>query len=248
MFIDKYIKQWCDEDYNIKDEAFHLKNARYMSKRAWAKGGWKAGIAIVFISIFAGAVSSNVWPDVFPHILYSISVLTVAYILYGMREYNANSLVSGLSMMMFTTIFLYATKPKIPPIAEYIFSAIGIPLFLKFCIVDPIRFVRSYFEMKKEYNRMDEEEEKKYSDAYKQWQYEYQSYRQGLPEFDVPKTDPMMDEARALFEDYQNSPRELKTRFRQLAKQMHPDQGGDAKMFQCILDVYNELVKRCGTC
>jgi DnaJ-class molecular chaperone len=33
----------------------------------------------------------------------------------------------------------------------------------------------------------------------------------------------------------------LKNRYRQLAKQYHPDNGGDEHMFQCVSEVYDEL-------
>ena len=41
MTINGYAKRWCEEDYDIKKEAFHIDNAYYIAKRQWAKATLK---------------------------------------------------------------------------------------------------------------------------------------------------------------------------------------------------------------
>ena len=88
------------------------------------------------------------------------------------------------------------------------------------------------------------EEEKEEQEAYKEWERGYKEYRYGLPEYDVPKDDPMLVEARKLFEGYTETLQMVKTRYRQLAKMYHPDKGGDTNFFQCVIEAYEELTQK----
>ena len=99
--------------------------------------------------------------------------------------------------------------------------------------------------MKKRIIQEEDEEEQAAKESYAHWETGYKAFRYGLPEPEqkASNADPAMIEARRLFEGYQNDKQMLKTRYRQLAKQYHPDKGGDTKLFQCIIDVYEEINK-----
>ena len=95
--------------------------------------------------------------------------------------------------------------------------------------------------MKEKVEKMEAEEEEAAKAQYSQWKRGYDSYRYGLPECETVNSDPMMDEARKLFEGFMTDKQVLKSRYRQLAKQHHPDRGGDERLMQCIIAVYEEL-------
>lgn len=98
--------------------------------------------------------------------------------------------------------------------------------------------------MKKRMEEMAAEDDEKAQQAHARWESQYKSYRYGIPESTTATNDPMMEEARKLFVGFTENMHMLKTRYRQMAKQYHPDVGGDTKMFQCIVSVYEELCQQ----
>ena len=243
MTINKYVKQWYDENYDIRKEAFYVENARWVAVRGWYNGGIIHGVVAALVAvmyIFSHPIS---WAAGFEALLL-LSALTVAFLFYAINNYDANDKTTSLVIYVLTLLFLVLTKPHVSIVGQWIFIIGGLALYIYLTIIKPISLWKIKESLKHKMEEMEKEEEEADKKTYSQWESEYKSYRYGLPEYDIPTDDPALIEARKMFEGYTDSKEMLKNRYRQLAKQMHPDNGGDERMFQCISEVYEELQQK----
>lgn len=244
MVINEYVKRWCDEEYDVRHEDFFVENAYYVSEKEWATHGFKHGLiafviaALIMISFAAGnflstlVVAGNV-----------IAIFTACFYIFAMKEYDAHS-VTGYIFYVMLAAFLVISLFVMPPAVDIIFIIAMFPLWVWSTIVRPIRFLKMKKLMKEKIEQMEREEEAFAQEQYNKWKKSYDSYRYGLPPCEESSyNDPVMAEARKLFDGFTADKQVLKSRYRQLAKQHHPDRGGDEKLMQCIIAVYDELCK-----
>ena len=244
MTVNVYVKKWCEEDYDIRKEDFYVENAYYVAGREWASSGWKHGVMSLVIAYFVGYIGfccDN--PRCVLDALVTLGIFTVSYWLYGIRNFNANSPETGLIVYGMTLLFLFITKGKVSVATQILFAIPSCILFVFLAIVNPIKFSKVASHIKERMAQEEQEEARESTKRYSKWESQYKAFRYGLPESEqkVPDNDPNMVEARNLFAGYSNDKQMLKARYRQLAKQYHPDRGGDTKLFQCIIEVYEEL-------
>lgn len=249
MRINEYVKRWYDEDYDVRQEDFYMTNAYWVVKRHWMKGGIINGVFAFLMMVPGFLIGGSVGRvgGIIGGILGSLTALaivTISFFFYAIREYDENDWATSKITYLFVLIFLLLTKGKVSVVTQWIVSIMGTVLYVYLTFVKPIQILKLKKEMKRKIKEMEEQEEAANKQSYAQWEKAYKAYRYGLPEYDIPDGDPMMAEARAMFEGYINSKDMLKTRYRQLAKKAHPDNGGDEKMFSCIIEVYEELCKR----
>lgn len=244
MTINHYAKKWCEEDYDIRKEDFYMENAYYVAKREWISAAIKHGIISLIISIaifmFGGAA------DVFSGILglfVNIGILTICFWLYGMRSIDANSPETGIVIYILTLIFLSLVKMKCGELVQMLFVVCTIPMYIYLTIVSPIKFKDVVNNIKKRIREEEEENARADKESYSKWESEYKAYRYGLPAGNIAYDNPLLKEARKLFDGYTSDRQMLKTRYRQLAKQYHPDRGGDTELFRCIIEIYEEFAK-----
>lgn len=243
MTVNEYVKKWCEEDYDVRKEDFYVDNAYYVADREWAINGFKHGMFALTIAICTSLFGSPNFGEALLRAVVTLGVLTICFWFYGIRNYDANCLGTSLSIYVMLAILLFISKNKVPTTAQ-IFFAIGAGAFWFYLtFVKPIMFIKVARKMRKRMEEEDEEEEKNTKQSYSKWENGYKAFRYGLPEPEQKPAyaDPVMVEARKLFEGYETNKQVLKTRYRQLAKQHHPDKGGDTKMFQCIIAAYEEI-------
>lgn len=242
MVINEYVKKWCDEDYDVRKEDFYAENAYYVAGREWANCGWKHGIFAVVASVVATIVGGKSGFDAILNVLMNIGIFSVCFWLYGIREYDANSIDTSVGIYLLTAIMLFIGKGKMPILIQIVFALATMALFVRLSILDPIKFRAIEAKMKQRIIQEEEEEEQASAARHAQWENGYKAYRYGLPEGEqYGNEDPDMKRARQMFDGYTDTKQMIKTRYRQLAKQYHPDRGGDTKFFQCIVAVYEEL-------
>lgn len=249
MRVNEYVKRWYDEDYDIRQEEFYMQNAYWVAARHWMSGGIKNGIFALVVAFWTFVLYGNGHPTLGPAILgafFGFAATSVSFFVYAIREYDANDWQASKIAYILTFLFLVFTKGKVHVAIQWIFSIAGTILYIYLSFVKPIQLFKVSREMKKKMAQMEEADEEADKSSYAQWEEEYKSYRYGLPQYDIPTDDPMMVEARKMFEGYTDSKEMLKTRYRQLAKKAHPDNGGDEHMFACIIDVYEELKNKVG--
>lgn len=239
MLINEYVKRWYDESYDIREEEFYMDNAKYVIARSWQSGAIKHGILAAIIAVICLVASHENIEIV--RALYVLASLTFAFFLFGVRQYDANDYITSRAMYVMILILMLWTKNKLPDIVQLMIGVAGVVLFVYLTIVKPIKAMAFKQKVKAKIKEEEEKEEQKNADSFDGWYREYKAYREGLPNFDIPEEDPMMQKARDLFKGYTDNAKMLKTRYRQLAKSEHPDNGGDEKMFSCIVDVYEEL-------
>ena len=200
MIINKYVQQWCDEDYDVRKEAFYIDNAYYVVGRQWANNGFLhrwIGLGFFVLSLFWNINCDSTAPIV--HAFAITGILSICFWFHGIIEFDANETGSSSLFHKMALIFFWILKQKLPLFGVIVLAAVGMFFYVKYGWVDPIKFDKTI--RKKMDERLEEEEkeeEKAEQDAYKDWERAYKEYRYGLPEYDVPKDDPMLVEARKL--------------------------------------------------
>lgn len=242
MTINDYVKRWCDEDYDVRKEDFYVENAYYVAEREWAVSGFKHGlfalvVAAATILTADGSVAESIL-DAFVN----IGIMAVCFFLFGIRDYGANDVGTSLGIYIMTAILLFATKPRVSDLIQIAFAIPAFAVYVYLSFVRPAKFLKMHKKMKQRIIQEEQEEEEADRAAHESWERSYKAYRYGLPEAEAAeKGDPMMKEARALFENYSENKQMLKSRYRQLMKEHHPDRGGNERLCQCIIAVYEEL-------
>lgn len=242
MIINKYVKSWCDEDYDVRKEDFFMSNAEYVIERQWASGGVKNAWIAIIPSMLSFLFNSS--ESILVGILYAFSMtalLTICFWFYAMRDYDANSVSTSRSVYVMSLIFFWVLRRKMNLFVLFVFTLWGMLLYFKLSWINPIKFRKIKKNIKEKIAEEEKEEDTYNKEAYEKWKEGYKAFRYGLPEFEVPKEDPMLAQVRKLFEGYDKDKQMLKTRYRQLAKMYHPDKGGDTNLFQCIINIYEEL-------
>ena len=248
MRVSNNYKRWVQEDYDVAYEDYYTTNVEYEYSRAWSKASLKHGLLsllfAIIIDIFFN-LNSVVWSTYWQ----AVYVLTASFILYGIATYVMNREDLGQGLYLFVALFGLLTFGKLPPWQQVICGILSLGVYIGLTFVLPIYHHWKY----KDFKKVDIDEESgrnaKEEQAYQQWKNGYNANRKGLPSGDGPKVDPAVAEARRLFEGYTGSPQQLKTRYRQLAKQYHPDmlgEGADDSMFKAIRYVYEELQNKVG--
>ena len=240
MVINDYVKQWCDEKYDVRKELFHLENAHYVIEREWAT----VGIINAIVSFIAFIVSFiNVDGNGFVSLVAAFAnagIASLCVLFYGIRRCNANSSDTGLVFGVMLAVFLFIFKSDF---GWFLNLTIAVPLAfvsIYMSIICPLRAINHKRKFKKQIEEEEMEEESNSKNKYKDWESGYKAYRYGLPEAEIKTDDPAMSQARAMFDGYTDDLNSLKTQYRSLAKKYHPDRGGDTHLFQCIIAVYEE--------
>ena len=243
MIINKYVQQWCEEDYDVRKEEFYIHNAYYVVGRQWADSGFVHrwfGLLFFALSWFWNLNCQSTAPMI--HGFAITGILAICFWLRGLLEFDANETSDSGLIYKMGLVFFWFLKQRLSLVGIVVLAIVGMFFYVKCAWVDPIRFnITTRKEMEARLDDETKEEEKAEQEAYKEWERGYKEYRYGLPEYDVPKDDPLLAEAKGLFEGYDENKHMLKTRYRQLAKMYHPDKGGDTNLFQCIIEVYEEL-------
>lgn len=237
MVIDNYVKKWCYEEYDLKDEDFFIQQAYWTVHRGWNRGAVIHGIIATIISVIYSFYTAEPLYDA----LFLLSIMTVSFILYGLRKYDSNNWGTGVLVYCVSYVVMVLSRKAIPDIIRWIFIIIGLGAYVYLTFVKPIQFRKVTKELKKKIVEMESREEAEDRQFYEQWESDYKAFREGLPMFETSNDDPDMIKARQLFEGFEHDKDALKTRYRTLAKKEHPDNGGDEHMFACIVDVYEEL-------
>lgn len=239
MRINKYVREWYDESYDINQEDFYVENAKWTLAKEWIRGGRKNGIITAIICFFYYITHMYMETNLLDT-LCILSALTFAYFFYAIRDYDYNDGM-GVGIHISMLLFFKLTKPHVTVIGLWLFAIIGFVLYIYLTFVKPISLARVKASMKSKMKEKEENEEQTDRENYKQWESAYKSYRYGLPEQDIRKGDPLYEEAKKLFDGYTATKELLKNRYRMLAKKYHPDNGGDENMFQYISKVYDDL-------
>ena len=241
MRVDLNYKKWVEEDYDVAHEEYYTTNAEYQWSKAWASSGWKHGILAIILAVLGTIFNGSVAGAYFCN----IGVFTLCYLLHGILCYAHNEEDDALLLYGTLALFGLLTVGKLTPLDRTFFCIVTNALYIFFTFVHPIRHFIKYRAFKK--RNIDEEtgKEERENQSYQQWKSGYEQFRKGLPcGEEAPKEDPAITEARKLFEGYTDTPQQLKTRYRQLAKQYHPDklgEGADDSMFKAVRFVYEEL-------
>ena len=246
MIINKYVQQWCEDDYDVRKEDFYMDNAYYVVGRQWASNGLMHrlfGMLFFVLSWLWNINCDSTAPII--HACAITGILAICFWLHGILEFDANETGISGTVHKMGLVFFWILKQKLPFAGMVVLAMVGMCFYVKFGWIDPIKFNKTTRKKMEERIAEEEaEEEKEEQEAYKEWERGYKEYRYGLPEYDVPKDDPMLVEARKLFEGYTETLQMVKTRYRQLAKMYHPDKGGDTNFFQCVIEAYEELTQK----
>ncbi|MBQ2923682.1 MAG: hypothetical protein IJE60_11465 [Tyzzerella sp.] len=237
MVIDNYVKRWCYEEYDLKDEEFFIQRAYWTVNRGWNAGAVKHGIFAAIVSALYACVTTKPLFDA----LVLLAVMTVSFILHGFRKYDSQKWGTGIFIYFMSLIIILLSRKYIPVAIQWIFAIVGLVGYIYLTFVKPVQFRKVTKELKKKIVEMEEREEAEDRQFYEQWEADYKAFREGLPKFETSNEDPDMIKARQLFEGFEHDKDALKTRYRTLAKKEHPDNGGNEHMFACIVDVYEEL-------
>jgi hypothetical protein len=242
MTINEYVKKWCDEDYDIRKEDFFIKNAYYVAQREWGVGGLKHGIAALIIAGLLSFVinASEIISYNILEFFVNLGIFTACFYLYAVKEYDENDTGVSIVSYIMLAVLLFIAKGKVNDTIKVLYSIIMFLMYIYVSVVNPIRLLFIKKAIKEDMLREEGEEYKNAQQNYSSWENEYKAHRYGLPQAEMSRDDPIMIEARKLFDGYKESKQMLKTRYRQLAKQYHPDKGGDTKLFQYIVSVYEE--------
>lgn len=244
MTINGYAKKWCEEDYDVRREDFFVDNAYYVAKREWVFGGLKHGIFALLIAVATMILSNSGFFDNLLMALVLSGIATTCFVFYGIRSYNANSMETALGYYILLAILGLLTIGRVDTWIKIVFAILSFVIWVYFTIVNPILFIKVAKSMKERIIQEEMEDERKDKQSYSKWEHDYKAYRYGLPEAEpVDTSDPVMKHARELFTDFGDTKAALKARYRQLAKQYHPDKGGDTHLFQCIITVYEDIAK-----
>ena len=84
MLINRFAKQWCDEDYDIRKEDFYVENARWMVARCWREAAPIHGV-IAAIATYLHFQASGFQLAGVLGALMLLSTLTIAFYFYGLR-------------------------------------------------------------------------------------------------------------------------------------------------------------------
>ena len=254
MIINDYIKQWCDEAYGIEREDFFIDNAYYVADKQWALGGLKHGAIALLVGVLTAVlgIGDGLWQGIISGLV-NLGIMTVCFWFYGIRQYDANSWDTSKGMYLMVGVFLFLTKGRMTETVKLLFAIGTTALFVYLSFVKPIKFIPFARKMRKCFRTEEVREEEKARETYDRWRYSFnadqathekrQKEHKTIPEDNGSQEDPKMTEAKKLFEGCIANQQVLKTRYRQLAKQHHPDHGGDTRLFQCIVAVYEEYSK-----
>lgn len=245
MVINSYAKKWCEEDYDIKKENFYVDNAYYIAKRQWAKAALKHAIIpilIFFISFVVNDMNMGTGKAVLDA-LFNGGMFTTAFWFFGIRKYDANDPWSAKGIYIMMLLFLFLTKAKLPFFVVAAFGLANIALYIYLTVIRYIDYHKAASDIKKRIIEEEREEADASKQSYEKWKNQYKAYRFGIPESIINDDDPLLTQARELFDGYTDTKQALKTRFRQLLKQHHPDAGGDTEFCQRIIKVYEEYQK-----
>jgi hypothetical protein len=158
MTVNEYVKRWCDENYDIRDEEFYVSNAYYIADRQWALNGLKHGIFALIVAIISFFVCGNQGAAHAITIAFSnLSILTIAFWFYGIRNYNANSLETAFGIYIMVLILLFIARTKMQIEVQYIFIILGMLLYIFLTFVNPIKLFVNSKKIKEQILHMYEE-------------------------------------------------------------------------------------------
>ena len=160
MIINDYVKQWCDEAYEIEREDFFINNAYYVVDKQWAWGGLKHGA----IALLVGAVTAvlktgdGLWPGIMSGLI-NLGILTICFWFYGIRQYDANSWDTSKGLYLLVGAFLFLSKGRMSETIKLLFTIGSTALFLYLSIIKPIKFIPFAIKMRKFFRAEEAKEE-----------------------------------------------------------------------------------------
>lgn len=244
MNINAFTKRWCSEYYDPAKEEFYIDQAESEIMTQWADLG-KRHRRLAFFAAFITLIGEmdKVSYGLILSPMTAFIMIAIACWIYGLRYINANQQGTGVLFYVGYLISMMAMFDVIPDIVKLAIVVIGFPIMVKIFY----RNLRIAKKLRKKIEREVEAEEKaeaeREKEEYRQWQRAYKAQKFNVPESNYDDT---MDKAVAMFNGYTDDIKTLKKRYRTLAKEHHPDHGGDARMFQCIHDVYENYAKQMG--
>lgn len=239
MKVNDYHRRWCNEDYKIDKESFLIENAKYIISRTWALGSLKHGLLVIIPAcILAGFNSTH---SLLFDFLKILGVLTFSFFMYGCITYNDNDISAGRLFYIVLAFLGYITMDKLKPWEITTFTLLTMLLYIFLTFVLPIFHKIKYKGFKKRNIDMETEKERRQEESYQRWKKDYENYRYGLPDPNSKDENPLISMVREWFSGYDTDLKALKTRYRTLAKQHHPDESGEEETFKAIRYVYEEL-------
>ena len=239
MTINKYTQAWCDETYRVEDEEFFVDNAYYTINREWDK----CGKINRFVSILA---------FLFPFIMQQLSdnkllfgltlaaITSICFFVYAIRKYDAND-ANTKTTMIAVVVFALMSLYRMSLVVNYVVILVGVVIYFYMSWFRPIRFKKIKKKVEAKFNEAEDKDDAFDKETYAKWEDEQRRYRYNLPSKSDDEDTKLREQARAMFDGYITDKQTLKTRYRQLVKQHHPDVGGDTELFKRIVAVYEEL-------
>ena len=263
MTINDDFKSWCADSYDKTHEDYYIKNAYYIADRERVSFEKRQGILAILIGILylgsrqTGQVHASIIEMCY-WFCAAASIVLIASYLCGIVRYDANDysfatatyIISVSSGAIMLAMIMGLQK-------QSIFFMISISLMtilrmITVLIVHPMQFYKMNKDFRKETIRFAEFKKKAYENAYKQ-----KANQANNTEYDDEQKNhekrvenqnahfyesEEMQRALHLFDNCDHSDKNaLKRRYRLLAKQYHPDHGGDTNFFQCVVAVYEML-------
>lgn len=262
MRVNEYYKKWCNEDYPIGKEKYMIKNAKYVFSRAWAKASLIHGIAILLpATLFATWVKDvpgiddilllgnipllrliAIYADIpLLRVFAILGIFTFAFAVCAARSLNDNSPDSNVGFYIVFSILGLIAVPKLKVWEQITFAVLSEVVYIFLTFVLPIYHFKAWRGFSKVDIDMETEKERRQEEAYNNWKKQYNQTNAGIPDQNAQQENPIFAQIREWFEGFTSDPQTLKSRYRNLAKQYHPDQGGDEEMFVSIRYIYEEL-------
>ena len=155
MILDEVIKNWCGECHDFSEDEKYLQYARFVVSTPWVKGLKRhlAVLWIAFVLVFAilfaqyPSIHSAPMGMVLLQTFGYLGVMTLSFILYGIKKYNLQdgSTLLCYAMMVMGLGFSYG---KLPEVWQAVFGIVMLPVSFGLHYIVPARFRKVKKEMK----------------------------------------------------------------------------------------------------
>ena len=157
MIINKYVQQWCEDDYDVRKEDFYMDNAYYVVGRQWASNGLMHrlfGMLFFVLSWLWNINCDSTAPII--HACAITGILAICFWLHGILEFDANETGISGTVHKMGLVFFWILKQKLPFAGMVVLAMVGMCFYVKFGWIDPIKFNKT--TRKKMEERIAEEE------------------------------------------------------------------------------------------
>lgn len=233
MTYNHYASNWVNDDYDFNNETFYVENARDLIRRPWMKGAIHGGIAI------AAFIAVMLLGGPFLTAALLVSAMQIGFLLFAVLCYFHNDIkTSKRAYIASLVVFFFGAYHH--PAAMIPICVVGAVLFVIFAIIVPINVYQAH----KKFEAIPDDGPHWESDAdeFEAWKRQFfnqDAYQESAEPSYMP--DPNEELAAELFSDYGTTFAELKKRYRKLAKEYHPDHGGEEEVFKAIVRKYEIL-------